>query len=66
MISADSIRKEAERFGWSASVWLSKQLNGRQPALMARPVASTTDIAESISARRQFEKSYKTARRYRL
>ncbi|MFN8555740.1 MAG: hypothetical protein U0103_30095 [Candidatus Obscuribacterales bacterium] len=66
MISADSIRKDAERFGWSASVWLSKQLNGRQPALMARAVVSTTDIAENINARRQFEKSYKQARRCRL
>lgn len=35
LIAPESFRQSAERFGWSASVWLSKQLNGRTPALMA-------------------------------
>ncbi len=36
LIPRDLLRKGAERFGWSASVWLSKHLNGRQPALITR------------------------------
>jgi hypothetical protein len=54
LISPDSIRKDAERFGWSASVWLSKHLNGRQPALMAKTVTPT--IMQSNSSRRLSER----------
>lgn len=53
MISAASLRKDAERFGWSASVWLSKQLNGRQPVLMAKPVVTNTNISEEHRRRRE-------------
>jgi hypothetical protein len=61
LILPDSIRKKAERFGWSASVWLSKHLNGRQPVLLTRMVVPADSLSrrlnEQASACRQYQLS---------
>ncbi len=52
LISRDLLRKGAERFGWSASVWLSKQLNGRQPALITRTISPEAGLVRRSNEQR--------------
>ncbi len=57
LISSELLRKGAERFGWSASVWLSKHLNGRQPALITKTISPAPGLVRRSNAQQASNRS---------